>query len=65
MNKITLGKPESTMEDRAWISVNETFDICIIKTDEGIVIDVYPFNDSKWEPIATTYAYDAEAKEDE
>ena len=51
--------------DRVYINVNDIFDVKIVRTDEGIVIDVFPapklIHHSGDEPIATTDAYDNEA----
>lgn len=57
-----------TEDDRAWMLVNDIFDVRIIRTDEGIVIDVFKYtgpDDVHFDPIATTYAFDAEATENE
>ena len=65
--KMSLNNIEFVDEDRVYIGVNNLFDIRIIKTDEGIVIDVYPYNEdgaSQFdEPVATTYAYENEVVE--
>jgi hypothetical protein len=34
--------------------------MAIIRTDEGVVVDVYPKDGS--EPIASTYAFDSDAE---
>lgn len=62
MPKLKISDIEHTDEDRVYIRVNDIFDVKIVKTDEGIVIDVFPFG-SIGEPIATTYAFDSEAIE--
>ena len=54
-------------EDRQWIKVDDLFDVQIIRTDEGIVIDVYDANDEGYTggTIATTYAFENELTEPE
>jgi hypothetical protein len=47
--------------DRAYVLVDGKFDVAIIRTDEGIVVDVYPAHG--FETIATTYAFDSDAEE--
>ena len=58
-SRIGISNVEFTDNDRVHFDVNDMFDVCIIRTDEGIVIDVYPV-DELADPIATTYAYDNE-----
>lgn len=53
-------------DDRMWFAVNDLFDIRVIKTDEGIVVDVFSKHlDVNHDAIATTYAYDQEALPEE
>lgn len=61
-----LASIEQTDEDRVYMRVG-MFDVRLVHTDEGIVVDVYPFAEfvRTGEPIATTYAYDADALEEE
>jgi len=47
-------------EDRAYMRVNDIFDVRLIKTDEGLVVDIFPYG-SIGDTIATTYAFDNEA----
>ena len=42
--------------DRVYVLVDGKFDVAIIRTDEGIVVDVYPKDG--FEAIATAYAFD-------
>jgi hypothetical protein len=48
--------------DRAYVLVDGTFDVAIIRTAEGIVIDVYPKDG--FETIATAYAFDSDAEQE-
>jgi hypothetical protein len=48
--------------DRMHVLVDGKFDVTIIRTDEGVVIDVYPKDGL--ETIATTYAFDSDAKQE-
>jgi hypothetical protein len=42
--------------DRVYVLVDGKFDVAIIRTDEGVVVDVYPKDG--FDSIATTYAFD-------
>ena len=46
-------------EGAAWFSVKD-FSIRIHSTDEGVVVDIYKACEEMNEPIASTYAFDAE-----
>ena len=46
--------------DRVNVRINGKFDMAIIRTDECVVVDVYPKDGS--EPIASTYAFDSDAE---
>jgi hypothetical protein len=48
--------------DRAFVLVDDKFDVAIIRTDEGVVIDVYPRHGI--DVIASTYAFDTDAEPD-
>ena len=48
--------------DRVYVLVDGLFDVKIVRTDEGIVVDVYPKEGI--EPIASTYAFDSDAEGD-
>ncbi len=37
--------PEETNEDRVYMLVDDIFDISILRTEEGLIIDVYDHND--------------------
>ena len=52
-------KPEE-YSDRVHVKVDGEFDVAIIRTDEGVVVDVYPKDGS--ETIASTFAFDSEAE---
>lgn len=46
--------------ETVWIQI-EGFDVGIKRTDEGIVVDVYDFDDEdQREPLSTCYAFDAD-----
>ena len=47
--------------DRVYVLVDDKFDVAIIRTDEGVVVDVYPKNG--FVTIASTYAFDSDADE--
>ena len=42
-----------------WITV-ENISVCVKRTDEGVVVDLYPKEGEHDETIATTYAFDNE-----
>lgn len=62
-NQLSIEDIEYMDNDRAYIRVNERFDVRIVKTDEGIVVDIFavkgdePFGDA----LGSTYAFDSEA----
>jgi hypothetical protein len=45
--------------ERCWITVKK-LSICIRTTDEGVVVDIYPFGREDEDAIASTYAFDDE-----
>lgn len=59
---------DANTRDNAWITVDlnrggPTYSLNIIRTDEGIVLDLYVLDHEEEEPVATTYAFDHEAAE--
>lgn len=54
-------EPES---NRLYVMVDGKFDVRITRTDEGVVVDVYPYDG--FEPVASIYAFESEidAQED-
>ena len=48
----------SENSDRVYVMVDGKFDVAIIRTDEGVVVDVYP--KTGFETVATTCAFDAD-----
>ena len=48
----------SENNDRVYVMVDGKFDVAIIRTDEGVVVEVYPKDG--FETIATTSVYDAD-----
>jgi hypothetical protein len=51
-------------KDYAWITV-ENLSVQIKKTDEGVVVDIWPLGEEMGDPIASTYAFFSEALDDE
>ena len=49
------------LADSTWVGVKE-FAIHIIKTDEGVVVDVYAKGHEDCNTLVSTYAFDSEAK---
>lgn len=49
--------------NRFFVLVDEKFDVRIIRTDEGLVVDVYPYDGAK--SVASTYAFDSDVESDE
>lgn len=62
-NTLTVDGLEYIDEDRVYIRVNEHFEVRIVKTDEGIVVDIFAVkgNDAFSDALGSTYAFDAEA----
>lgn len=50
-------------QGRLYVMVDDKFDVRITRTDEGIVVDIYPYDGA--EPVATTYAFDADVERQE
>ncbi len=48
--------------DRVYVMVDGKFDVAIIRTDDGVVVDVYPKDG--FETIATTFAFDADIEQE-
>lgn len=48
--------------ESTWIGVKD-FSIYIVKTDEGVVVDIYARGYEDCESLASTYAFDAEVEE--
>ena len=48
--------------DRAYVLVDGTFDVAIIRTGEGVVVDVYPRDG--FETIATACAFDSDIEQE-
>jgi hypothetical protein len=48
--------------DRVYVLVDGKFDVAIIRTDEGIIVDVYP--KEGFDTIASTYAFDSDAEQE-
>jgi hypothetical protein len=66
MSKLKLNK--MVMEDdRLCVEVNDFFDVHIIRTDEGIVVDIYPTNDTiEFDgALGSTYVFDQEVMTEE
>lgn len=49
--------------NRMYVMVDDKFDVRIVRTDEGIVIDVYPYDGM--EAVASTYAFDSKVEHDD
>jgi|21_taG_2_1085346.scaffolds.fasta_scaffold02175_19 hypothetical protein len=51
-DEITLSKSQR----RIWVTVNN-ISICIVRTDEGVVVDMWPLGQEGSTSMATTYAF--------
>jgi hypothetical protein len=49
--------------DSVWITVDK-FSVYVRRTDEGVVVDIYPLDRENEEAIAGTYAFTEEALDD-
>jgi hypothetical protein len=52
----------SENSDRVYVMVDGKFDVAIIRTDEGVVVDVYPKDG--FETVATTCAFDSDVEQE-
>ena len=52
----------SENSDRIYVMVDGKFDVAIIRTDEGVVVDVHPKDG--FETVATTYAFDSDVEQE-
>jgi hypothetical protein len=62
---LTVSKLEQTDDDRVYMKVGK-FDIRIVHTDEGVVVDIFPWDsDGSYtgDCLATTFAFDSDADE--
>lgn len=50
--------------ENCWLTIGKA-SVCLHKSDEGLVIDVYRLNQEDGESIAGTYVFDSELAEDE
>jgi hypothetical protein len=53
-------RPEEN-PDRSFVLVDGKFDVAIIRTDEGVVVDIYPKDGL--DSVATTYAFDSDTED--
>ncbi len=44
-----------------WVQIGH-FDVRLGRTDEGLVVDIYPAGSGDFEPLGSTYAFDNEAE---
>jgi len=67
VTNVELGEESAGDDDRVWIRINDLFDVKLVKTDEGLLADIFAVSQMEElaDPIATTYAFDAEATENE
>ena len=49
-------------EEPIWITV-ENLSVYVHKTNEGVVVDIFPLGDEMEDPITSTYAFFNEGKE--
>lgn len=57
---------ERTDDDRIYIGVNQLFDVRLNKTYEGVVVDIFPWEDKDaGESLGSTYAFDHEVAVEE
>ena len=46
-----------------YVMVDDKFDVRIVRTDEGLVVDIYPWDGN--EAVASTYAFDSDVEGEE
>lgn len=49
--------------NRIYIAVDGKFDVVLIRTDEGLIVDVFPFQELH--SVASTYAFDSDVESNE
>jgi hypothetical protein len=61
-SRIELTDVEYMDVDRVYVTINKMFDLCIVKTDEGLVIDIFPTDNTIPfdESLGSTYVFDNE-----
>lgn len=65
MTEVKLNDSDYILEsDSCWITV-KNMSVHIVKTDEGVVVDIYPLGSEDGEAITSTYAYDGECVSEE
>lgn len=65
-SRIDVSDIEYMDADRVYITINDMFDLRVVRTDEGIVVDIYPSDDAVQvdESLASTYVFDDEVTVD-
>lgn len=62
---VLLGDRDYTLAgDQAWVTVKE-LSVRIKKTDEGVLVDIYPRGNEEADSISSAFAFDSEADVDE
>ena len=46
MAKFQYTPQEDTNEDRVYVKIDDIFDVSLLRTEEGLIIDVYDNNES-------------------
>ena len=57
-DELDMGKKD----EQVWIRI-KAFSVCVKKTDEGIVADIFTYGHEDEGSIASTYAFDSETEE--
>ena len=62
MNQVKLSEFAMPDSDRIYMTVNDIFDLRIVRTDDGVVVDIFPKIDITANSIASCYALDPETR---
>lgn len=49
----------AVLEPAVWITVDR-FSVYLKRTDDGVLVDIYPLDDETSQPVASTYALDSD-----
>jgi hypothetical protein len=61
---LKLSNFEQTDSDRAYIAINDIFDLRILKTENGVIVKVFPRGDPLAYPIASLQVFDSQGMEE-
>jgi hypothetical protein len=63
MSSFEFERPQCDFSDRAFVKVDNKYSVVIIRTEEGLIVDVY--GKELQSPVATTWVHDNDVPEAE